>query len=118
MTVFEWPITVTQGLFNVMIGSGIVTEGTVDSLREVFESHGAVWMSVELHGDEEMTPRKRIGSVGYALKLAQAEMAKDLTHIAPRFTAVDDPVAGDLYIDASDGNRLKVYDGTAWQACW
>jgi hypothetical protein len=26
--------------------------------------------------------------------------------------------AGTMYIDASDGNTLKVWDGSAWQSGW
>ena len=38
--------------------------------------------------------------------------------LTPRSTAPSNPVAGMMYIDSSDGNRLKVYDGSVWHAMW
>jgi hypothetical protein len=42
----------------------------------------------------------------------------DVIRLEPRATAPTSPAAGDMYIDSSDHNILKVYDGTEWQACW
>ena len=42
----------------------------------------------------------------------------DVLKLTPRSTAPSNPVAGMMYIDSSDGNKLKVYDGTVWHAMW
>ena len=103
-----------------LIGSGSVTAGTELGMTEVFQNHGGVWMSTEVGSDGEMTPRKRIGGVGYAFKACEAESAltaKNLTHIEPRSAAPPDPVEGDVYM-SSTTHRLYIYDGSLWQACW
>lgn len=38
--------------------------------------------------------------------------------LTPRTSPPLNPVAGDIYINANATNRLTVFDGTAWQACW
>jgi hypothetical protein len=38
----------------------------------------------------------------------------DVMRLQPRSSAPSSPQAGDMYIDSSDGNRLKVYDGSTW----
>jgi len=103
-----------DGIFNVLIGSGTVTAGTEEGLIEIFENNRAVWMSTEVDSDGEMEPRQRIGSVGYAL---QAGNATNLSHIEPVTTAPPSPTKGDVYTDDTT-NKLMVYDGTTWQACW
>jgi len=35
--------------------------------------------------------------------------------LPPRFSAPENPEEGTVYIDGSGGNRLKVWDGSAWQ---
>jgi hypothetical protein len=41
-----------------------------------------------------------------------------LLRLKPRSTPPDDrPQEGDIYMDSGD-HRLKVYDGSKWQACW
>ena len=41
----------------------------------------------------------------------------DVMRLQPRATAPSDPAEGDIYMDSID-HKLKVYDGTTWQACW
>ena len=38
--------------------------------------------------------------------------------LTPRATAPASPVAGMMYIDSTNSNKLMVYDGTSWHACW
>lgn len=42
----------------------------------------------------------------------------DVMRLQPRATPPDSPAAGDMYIDSSATNTLKVYNGTAWKSCW
>ena len=42
----------------------------------------------------------------------------DVLKLTPRSTVPSSPTTGMMYIDSSDGNKLKVYDGSVWQACW
>ena len=114
LTVEQTGVQVTDGLFHVVMGSGTVTPGTQSELHAVFQKHGEVWMSTEVGSDGEMTPRKRIGSVGYATR---AGSAADLTHIEPKSAAPAHPPKGAVYMDETT-NKLMVYDGTTWQACW
>jgi hypothetical protein len=111
---------VTDGIFNCLIGSGTVSAGTEDGLVEVFRNNTGVWMTTEVNTDGEMTPRKLIGSVGYAVKSDEAETAQNainLSHIEPVATAPANPVEGDVYMDSTT-HKLMVYDGSTWQACW
>ena len=41
----------------------------------------------------------------------------DAMRLEPRATAPSSPSEGDIYMDNTD-HKLKVYDGTTWQACW
>jgi surface protein len=41
----------------------------------------------------------------------------DVMNITPRATAPSGPSKGDIYMDNTT-NKLMVYDGTTWQACW
>jgi|GEM_PF-5276247 len=42
---------------------------------------------------------------------------KDVMRLEPRSGAPSSPKEGDIYMDRND-HKLKVYDGTQWQACW
>jgi len=41
----------------------------------------------------------------------------DVMRLQPRNTAPSSPVKGDIYMN-NLSNKLMVYDGTTWQACW
>jgi hypothetical protein len=41
----------------------------------------------------------------------------DVMRLEPRATAPANPSKGDMYMD-DNTNKLRVYDGTTWQACW
>jgi len=107
-------VQVTEGLFNLLIGSSTVTPGTESTLGDVFENHTGVWISIEVENDGETMPRKLIASVGYASRTGSAA---NLTQVVPRSTAPANPSKGAVYMDDTT-NKLMVYDGTTWQACW
>lgn len=59
------------------------------------------------------------GNVGVGVANPERDLhIRDVMRLEPRFGAPSWPQAGDMYIDAADSNRLKVYDGTTWRACW
>lgn len=63
-------VPVTGGLFNVHLGGGAITPGTVSTLPEVFRDNTAVYMEVDVDdggGAETLCPRIRVVSAGYAL---------------------------------------------------
>jgi hypothetical protein len=52
------------------------------------------------------------------IRLNATAHIRDAMVLEPRATPPASPVVGTMYIDSSDSNKLKVWDGTAWQACW
>src|SRR5262245_30902392 len=56
------PVTVSNGLFNVPLGAGTVSDGsgpgTYTSLAEAFRDHAAVWLQIQV-GTETLSPRVR-----------------------------------------------------------
>jgi len=69
-------VTVDEGLYDVELGTGVVSDGpgigTYNSLSEMFQSFGEVWLEVEVEG-ETLVPRNRISSVAYALNAGSLE---------------------------------------------
>jgi len=64
------PVAVTNGLFDVQLGSGILLDGagsgTYLTLGEVFRDYQNVWMQIEV-GGETLSPRVRVVSAPYCL---------------------------------------------------
>ena len=83
----------------------------MEHLSNVFQEGSTVWMSTEVGRDGEMSPRKLIGSVGFAFK------AGDVTRFVPRTTPPVNPKEGEVFMDLAT-HTLLVFDGTTWQACW
>jgi hypothetical protein len=58
------------------------------------------------------------GSVGINTDNPQQILhVNDVMRLEPRATAPANPSKGDIYMDGV-GNKLMVYDGTVWRACW
>jgi len=95
-TVEQTNVSVDEGLYNVLLGSGTLTAGTENSLSEVFRDNVDVWMSVGVNADGEMDPRQRIASVPYALH--GGEWSDEGTYIyannAPDVVVTDDGKLG------------------------
>jgi len=64
-------VTVTNGIYNVLIGAGTVTVGSFDP---ALFSAAQRWLEVKV-GTEVLTPRQRIVSVAYALQAHEAAHA-------------------------------------------
>jgi len=63
-----------------------------------------------------LTPEGRVGIGGIAVPQRDLHV-NDVMRLEPRATAPTSPSKGDIYMDDTT-NKLMVYDGTAWQACW
>ena len=68
LTVLQSNVQVTNGVYNLLLGSGTITPGTETTLAAVFQKHDEVWMGVKVNSDPEMTPRSQITSVPYAFR--------------------------------------------------
>ena len=86
-------VLVTMGLFDVALGSGLVSDGTgpgvYESLLDVFRHYQGVWLEIQVNG-ETLTPRVPIASSAYALN-ARTVRGHEVTTGGPL----------DLYVDAS-----------------
>jgi hypothetical protein len=94
-------VTVTGGLFNVQLGSGVVTDGsgagTYGSLPEVFRDFEPVFMEVTITkpvgGTETLSPRIQVTSAAYAMN-AHYVKGQDLISDGPL----------DLYVNNTTGD--------------
>ncbi|MCP3982718.1 MAG: hypothetical protein GY716_25790 [bacterium] len=59
-------VTLANGQFNVLLGSGSIAAGTEATLAETFRDNAGVWLEVEV-GGEALCPRIRVGASGFAL---------------------------------------------------
>ena len=63
-------VVVTNGLFNVLLGGGTITDGagagTYTSLDGVFRDYDTVWLEVQIAG-ETLSPRTRVVAAPYSL---------------------------------------------------
>jgi hypothetical protein len=96
-------VTVTDGYFAVSLGE---VDGFFDGVGEDFDFSQPAYLSVEVNGDDEMTPRVAANSVAYAfisrgLESYSSEVAAE---------AAADPYAGRMYYNTTDGN-VYTYDG-------
>ena len=73
LTVVQNNVAVSKGIYNVLIGSGMVIPGTESDLAGVFQHHSQVWLGIKIGPDPEMIPRARITSVGYALRAGSSD---------------------------------------------
>jgi len=62
-------VTVTSGLFNVLLGS-------VNAIPDSIFDGSTRWLGIKVGIDPEMTPRQRIVSVGYAYRATKADTAE------------------------------------------
>ncbi len=63
-------VTISDGLFNVLLGTGATTAGTATSLNEMFRDNQTVYMEIDIDdgsGAETLCPRFRVVSGGWAL---------------------------------------------------
>jgi len=68
LSVLQEDVAVSDGQFNLLIGSGTITPGTELSITDLFQKHSEVWLGIEVDEDGEMLPRSQIGSTPFATK--------------------------------------------------
>ena len=100
------PVIVTNGLFNAILGDGVVADGsgpgTYTSLAQVFRDYGVVWLEIKI-GAETLAPRVQITASAYALNASNLEGK-------PASSFLDTSAA-----DQTKAGTLTVYSGnTGW----
>ena len=108
-------VTVTNGLFNVTLGGGVVADGSGPgsflNLTDLFANYSSVWMGIEVNS-QLLLPRIPFESSPYALNAGSLEgkPAASFLDTSTAFQFKTGPVAFD---GASDPNRsaVRVYGG-------
>jgi len=99
-------LTVSGGLFNVVLGSGTITDGsgpgTYTTLTSVFRDYGDVWLEIQV-GTEILSPRTKFESAPYALNAANLSGKP-----ASSFLDTSSTVQSKL-------GRLDLYDGATFR---
>ena len=95
-------VTVTNGLFHVMLGSLTTIPQTV------FTDNSNLWLSVKVGADNEMTPRIQLGSVPFAIRAATTDETfyelsltswiTTTTTISANFGTINLPTMSNLHI--------------------
>jgi hypothetical protein len=87
------------------------------SLWSIYKDNGTD--DLRFYRDGNRVTFQSNGNVGLGTSSpARTLHVNDVIRLEPRASAPTSPAPGDMYIDSTDSNKLKVYDGTTWQACW
>jgi hypothetical protein len=68
-------VATVNGIYNLMLGGGLITPGLEPDLASVFEFHDTVCLGLTVAGDSEMVPRQQLLSVPYALRAGRTDGA-------------------------------------------
>jgi hypothetical protein len=96
-------VSVTHGVFSVLLGS------STSIPQALFDGPG-LYLGVKVGSDDEMTPRGRVVSVGYAYRADEASTA-DYASSAGNADTVDDRHASDFASASHRHNSLDADDG-------
>ncbi|MBI2476555.1 hypothetical protein HYV72_00100 [Candidatus Uhrbacteria bacterium] len=69
-------VTVTDGVFTVLLGDTTASQNAIPD--DLFDDNATVYLGVTIGSDAEMTPRKRVTSVPFALQAGDADLLDDL----------------------------------------
>lgn len=107
--------------------SGIITMTNANDLKLYSGPPGnassGIWfrsanIAGNVSGFTELMVIKSTGNVGIGTTSPARKLhVNDVMRLEPRSTAPTSPSKGDMYMDDIT-NKLMVYDGTNWQACW
>lgn len=105
------------------IGYLPATGGVITS----FDRDTPAWKDLYINGDNVyigtnsgVSKQLSITSNGIGISTSSPQRSLHINNVMrlePRSSAPSSPGAGDIYFD-STLNKLMVYDGTTWQACW
>ena len=116
--------TYTQQCCNVFLGDGAGYSNTVGD-SSIFIGHNAgafETASYRLYIENSRSDSENALIYGEfdndIVKLNATAHIRDALVLKPRDTAPSSPEVGTMYIDSSDSNKLKVWDGAIWQPCW
>ena len=109
------PVTVSQGLFAVALGGGVVADGsgpgTFTALDEVLAAHTDLWLSIQVNG-ELLTPRVQLLAAGYALNAASLQGREPSDFLDTSTTA--QTKGGPLAVQAAPTETKLALDGGNW----
>ena len=71
-------VAIEDGYFSVMLSQGSGPDGQPVGVSTVFLEHDATWLTVLVDNGPELVPRQTIGSVPYAIRVAQADNASTI----------------------------------------
>lgn len=107
-------VPLTNGLFDVVLGSGTLTAGAETSFPNVFSNHSAVWIGVTLKQGvltQTLTPRLAIQSSPYAIHASTADSLGGLFSGAYlTTTSTSQTKTGALTLSAALGTPLLQVD--------
>jgi|GEM_PF-1313297 len=91
-------VTVTDGVFNVMLG-----ESPQNALPDTLFNNNTLYLGVTIGADAEMSPRIRIGAVGFALEAGDADLLDgfDSTQVGAVSSVLVSESDGDLALSGA-----------------
>ena len=104
-------LSVNNGYYSAPLGAGtgtVIAPGT--ALETVLRTYDALYMTLVVGADAEMTPRIRVRAAPYAVNARTLEGSRYVKAAADPGTAT----AGDLLYN-STSNLLKYWDGGVWR---
>lgn len=102
------PVTITDGVFSVLLGSGSGNIMTLDFNDDTY------YLGVKVGSDSEMTPRKRIGASGYAFNTDTLDGIDSLSFLRsdePGTVASSSASAILTITQSGTGDILNLFDG-------
>jgi len=99
-------VTITDGVFSVLLGSGSGNAMTVDFTNDT------LYLGVKIDTDAEMTPRKRFGAAGYAFNADVLDGIDSLSFFQVGTTTATSTTSTVLSVTQnSTGDILNLFDG-------
>ena len=108
--------SINYGQIELARGSGIGESAFISCVGDGLDGVSSVGISFQTPGLKFNVQSN--GNVGIGVNTPQRSLhVNDVMRLEPRATAPTAPAKGDMYFH-STLNKLRVYDGTAWQNCW
>lgn len=104
----QWSVQVTDGLFNVLLGS-------VDPIPDTVFTGPTRWLGIQVSPDPELTPRKPIVSVGYGFKSKLSDTANYSATAGYAFD-ISDSVVTSMKIQDGQVMNADIADNTVSSA--